>query len=283
MSVLAKQLAEVIISQHQDSIEMFLEYRDKHGYDEDKAKKAAVDEARQGWEISDPVIAACLPFAFKKALDAETENARLKAKLEQADKRLKNATESWKEQGYRLRQYMELVSAINNKPEGEYYTWQPGEENHLESLLCPVLIPAEWLRNILDEARIEGKIELKGKSAAVLEALEKIAYHHCRARWSDGWPEEKYNDLEEAYDELRAIAEQALSTTNHEYVERVRCLETMAKAVGRVDGFMLTLGLQRATEMPEAFLQKSYEAVSIALQEMHNAYKNLTTLKGEVN
>lgn len=34
-----------------------------------------------------------------------------------------------------------------------HWCWQWGEENNLDSLSCPVLIPAEWLRALLQKAK----------------------------------------------------------------------------------------------------------------------------------
>lgn len=60
---------------------------------------------------------------------------------------------------YRARQYREqlntkesLGSVLGSEFVAAHY-WMPNEDNHLESLSCPVVIPAEWLRNLLEEAK----------------------------------------------------------------------------------------------------------------------------------
>lgn len=65
MSELLKGLIDLLIQQHRDAIEMFIEYRDVHGYDEETAKYKAIDEARQGFDISNPDILENLPAGLK--------------------------------------------------------------------------------------------------------------------------------------------------------------------------------------------------------------------------
>lgn len=81
--------------------------------------------------------------------------------VNQLKKQLNNVLVAYREVEYQLQQYKEIVSAIHtlDDEDHEYWAWQPDEENHLESLTCPVLIPAEWLRNLIDESYMKGMLE----------------------------------------------------------------------------------------------------------------------------
>jgi len=83
---------------------------------------------------------------------------KLEYQISQLKKQLNNVHIAYREKEYECKQYQELVSAVNavQDKEHEYWAWQPDENNHLESLICPVVIPAEWLRNMLDEVHMKG-------------------------------------------------------------------------------------------------------------------------------
>lgn len=97
----------------------------------------------------------------------EDKIKELEDKLYQKEKQLHNVHTAYKDIEYELKQYKEIISAHNNKQlsnktknnYGDYWAWQPDEENHIESLICPVLIPAEWLRNLLEEAYMNGMMD----------------------------------------------------------------------------------------------------------------------------
>lgn len=84
-----------------------------------------------------------------------------KNKIYELRKQLNNVLDAYRENEYQVRQYRELVNAIHTlqNDDHEYLVWQPNEENHLESLTCPVVIPAEWLRSLIDEAYMKGMLE----------------------------------------------------------------------------------------------------------------------------
>lgn len=77
-----------------------------------------------------------------------------------------NVLESYTQLKFTHDKMREIIQAIDDKEHGQYWAWQPDfEENHLESLSCPVLIPADWLRQLLEE---------RGTQLQQAEALSKI-------------------------------------------------------------------------------------------------------------
>lgn len=59
-----------------------------------------------------------------------------------------------------LRDYIELKWRHNTMAEGvsgNYWLWQGDGEDHLESLTCPVLIPAAELKYMVDRLRFHGE------------------------------------------------------------------------------------------------------------------------------
>lgn len=64
-------------------------------------------------------------------------------------KDLKTCKGSWEEKNEEVRSLRHTLSLANEKNGGDYYTWQPFEENHLETLSCPVLIEADWIRQLI--------------------------------------------------------------------------------------------------------------------------------------
>jgi hypothetical protein len=95
----------------------------------------------------------------RRLLLSEQEKGELQAENARLKKQNNNIVEAYEEQGYRMRQLSESLDSANSIAIGEYHYWIAGEANHLETILCPVVIPAEWLRNLLDEAREQGRKE----------------------------------------------------------------------------------------------------------------------------
>lgn len=58
---------------------------------------------------------------------------------------------------------------------GEYWAWQGGVEDHLESLSCPVLIPAAELRKL--KARLDHYHEMNPSEAAWVYPEPEVAVH----------------------------------------------------------------------------------------------------------
>lgn len=110
-------------------------------------------------EIPIPPVKVYSAMEYIKTIRAE--KAQLQAEVDQLKKQKANILESHKTNEYELRQYRELIAAVNAKRnDGEYWAWMPNEDNHLETLSCPVMIPAEWLRNLIDEAKKDAEAEL---------------------------------------------------------------------------------------------------------------------------
>lgn len=104
--------------------------------------------------------------SLKVALNA-SENERL-----HLEKQKGNILESYRMLEKDRNELREIVRAINDKESGQYWAWQPDfEENHLETLSCPVLIPAEWLRNLLEEVKAQRK-DAEALALYLYDALE---------------------------------------------------------------------------------------------------------------
>lgn len=115
---------------------------------------------------------------ISRVITAEAERDTIAAKVADEARRLANVVEECKRRGYRIRQLDEAIEAINAVTSdshcANYHVWIPGEDNHLETLSCPVVIPAEWLRNIIEEAvaakvaeyeeRLKGRVVVKPRT-----------------------------------------------------------------------------------------------------------------------
>lgn len=99
------------------------------------------------------------------------EELTQKEYVNKLEKQKQNILEEYNRIKADLDRYRELVTAINGKQQGDYLAWIPGDVNHLESLSCPVLIPAEWLRNLLDDAKKETKVKLRNAYEKIRENL----------------------------------------------------------------------------------------------------------------
>lgn len=86
-----------------------------------------------------------------QCVDTHFANARYN--LSQLAKQKSYIKDEYQRISSELAQYKKIVGAINGLTAGEYWAWDPNGENHLETLSCPVLIPAEWLRNMLAAAK----------------------------------------------------------------------------------------------------------------------------------
>jgi hypothetical protein len=98
--------------------------------------------------------------AFAKVILAERKFAWWQ--IEQQDllirsleRKMKNTKESWDEKVEQIRSLEQALSNVNAYNAGHHYTWIPYAENHLETLSMPVLIEADWIRQLIAEGRGE--------------------------------------------------------------------------------------------------------------------------------
>lgn len=93
----------------------------------------------------------------------DNEIQQLKEKLYHAEKQINNIMNSYHRIESERDCYREIISAHNdikdNKEDADYWAWEPGEDNHLESLSGDVLIPAEWLRELVEESYLSGMLD----------------------------------------------------------------------------------------------------------------------------
>lgn len=98
--------------------------------------------------------------------------------LEELRKQLGHVLEANRDLEYRNRQLCEALEAHNTKQAEDgglgYHVWMPDEENCLETLSCPVLIPAEWLRNLCQEAAANAEPKAEAFDALVMMVQEEI-------------------------------------------------------------------------------------------------------------
>lgn len=104
------------------------------------------------------------PQAKLKLCDHTDEQAHCTAcKLYRAEVQRDNCRTAALEAQAQVHEWRAYIEAHNAKlsPYEAYNTqhwcWMPGEENYLETLSAPVLIPAEALRALLEEAYERGK------------------------------------------------------------------------------------------------------------------------------
>jgi hypothetical protein len=83
--------------------------------------------------------------------------------LKMLSKTLSNVQAAWLEQKEQIRSLEHALSLANNKNGDDYYAWIPYAENHLETLSMPVLIEADWIRQLIALAVKESRITLDGE------------------------------------------------------------------------------------------------------------------------
>lgn len=119
-----------------------------------------------------------LPWYVKRCIS-------LQSQLQQAQKQKSNVLESYRQLKDISDRLGAIVQAINDKENDQYWAWQPDfEKNHLESLSCPVLIPAAWLRELLEEKDTQFQ-QAEAHNAALRQALKyEVMYHgkNCTCR-----------------------------------------------------------------------------------------------------
>ena len=106
--------------------------------------------------------------AWERELDIIATIRAKDEELAEYERKKESVIKSYRDLEYRVRQLIDGMNTINAKNSGNYHAWIPDEENHLETLSCPVLIPAEWLRNLLAEKDAE------------IEQLKKNVDEHIR-------------------------------------------------------------------------------------------------------
>lgn len=77
------------------------------------------------------------------------------------------------------------------KENKEFWYWQGDGTDHLETLVCPVLIRPEALINLIDEARTE-----------TIEEIKKLGYHGRQNKMDGSWREGTYVFIPDQEDEL---------------------------------------------------------------------------------
>jgi hypothetical protein len=98
---------------------------------------------------------------YQMEIDSMTEdNQKLDEQLltdgfsvKSLQKSLDNTREAWEEQRDEISSLRKALSNVNEYNKGHHYTWQPFAENHLETLSMPVLIEADWIRQLITEGR----------------------------------------------------------------------------------------------------------------------------------
>jgi hypothetical protein len=78
---------------------------------------------------------------------------------EDLERKLNNVLAAYKTLQEDNERLYEMANMVHAKESSEYWSWQVDEDNHLESLTCPVLISAEALRELLDETYARGMVE----------------------------------------------------------------------------------------------------------------------------
>ena len=178
------------------------------------------------------------------------ERDGLRAKVTILEKRETNILNSYREIEYKNRQLMERVNAIDAIKTGEYWAWMPGEDNHIETLTCPVLIPAEWLRNLIDEGRYELKAAMDvvvrqfGLSEQARDDLRaKLAKAEARVEGLEAQLTEALEESTKLQNEAMLLAmdyeraQNALDTLRHvleDAATRVKVLQAVADVARQV-------------------------------------------------
>ncbi|MHB8122633.1 MAG: hypothetical protein ACYDG4_10810 [Desulfuromonadaceae bacterium] len=162
-----------------------------------------------------------LPWYIHHCIGLQFQLQQAQAKVRDLEKQKHNILESHKNLKHERDLLKEELNAIHSMKSDQYWAWQPDfEENHLESLSCPVLIPAAWLRELLDEKDIrlqqaQEKIESK---QSMLDSL----YANTERLWK--WAREILTG--EVADQFWQIsANGVLMHENPEYHQRVNMLK----------------------------------------------------------
>lgn len=119
---------------------------------------------------------ACFGLAKIESARSSIAGQALLERLQQAEdlvtqliRERDNTTEAWKESQANLTRAAEALRAHNTVQQGDhglgYHVWMPGEDNHLETLTCPVLIPAEWLRNLIENGTRQADDQVREQQA----------------------------------------------------------------------------------------------------------------------
>lgn len=77
----------------------------------------------------------------------------------QLQKQLTNVLAAYKTLEIKYDRVCESLNLATNKNGNEYWAWQGDGYDYIESLSCPVLIPADCLRSLLDDSFAQGLIE----------------------------------------------------------------------------------------------------------------------------
>lgn len=147
-------------------------------------------------EKIDPLKVAANLMLFAPNMDLRTEGyvANMKRAMHrgaelirQLDKLCNGQQDALKEAAEEITRLKAQLSMHRAKANGEYWAWQGDGEDHLESLTCPVLIPAESLRKLRDdlmhaaEAIVEDTAKLFQESGRLTTALHA---NRCHPDWS---------------------------------------------------------------------------------------------------
>lgn len=127
------------------------------------------------------------------------------------------------------RRHKEALDAVNQAARdgrGDAHAWVAGEDNHLESLVCPVVIPAQWLRDLLDQRAEQERQKVGGLRPEVLAfAMEmelRLRANDHKAHWPTLYRWRLFARLEEEMSELKRALEQADRYYHDEHATAVR-------------------------------------------------------------
>lgn len=113
-----------------------------------------------------------LRLSLQEALGREEA---LHAALAQAQTERDNVLSACKEAQADGRRLQEILTAVNAKNTNDechpYHAWEPGGDNHLETLSCPVLIPAQWLRDLIADGGREAQAERDALMSGLQNAI----------------------------------------------------------------------------------------------------------------
>lgn len=111
--------------------------------------------------------------AEMRVSDAIAERNDLQVKVAEQDKQLNNFKAAWDEQVEEVRSLRAGYTTANARRDEELYYWEPFAENHLETLTGGVVIRAEWIRQLIQEAKAEQDKEIQRLNGLIKSAHDE--------------------------------------------------------------------------------------------------------------
>jgi len=179
------------------------------------------------------------PWYIRCCISLESQLQQAQAKVRDLERQKHNILEAHKLAEWQLGQVSDQLTAIYYMKNDQYWAWQPDfEDNYLESLTCPVLIPAAWLRELLEKKDIRLQ-QAHEREAAVLSAFNA---------WSDKpeWVNDEFDALCGAIEALSSPSQPS------RYQEMVDLLEKAAEEIENCYGREtdLTKSMRNALSSP---------------------------------